>query len=344
MNLFSRYGNLSILGLATALFASGCHGKHNQTQNPVNDSVTQAQADQGTDPASANLAPATYTTTGASDQAGATAGPSDQSGASSAANDASNSTAGEETDQSANFEQPAATAPQPPPPLPVYNQPPCPGDGYIWTPGYWSWAPTGYYWVPGVWVAPPYVGALWTPGYWGFSLGQYAFFPGHWGLHIGFYGGINYGFGYIGVGYEGGYWNNGHFAYNSVYNNVGVNVVHNVYRYNVINRNINQTRVSFNGGRGGVYARPGPAEMAARREPYAPRMAAQVQHAESFRANREQFDEVNHGRPANLAVSRPIEADRNVRPVAAPRPFVGHAVPSRPEGRPAGGGRPEHRP
>ena len=26
-----------------------------------------------------------------------------------------------------------------PPELPVYEQPVCPGDGYIWTPGYWAW-------------------------------------------------------------------------------------------------------------------------------------------------------------------------------------------------------------
>ena len=25
-----------------------------------------------------------------------------------------------------------------PPALPVYTQPICPGDGYIWTPGYWA--------------------------------------------------------------------------------------------------------------------------------------------------------------------------------------------------------------
>ena len=32
-----------------------------------------------------------------------------------------------------------------PPPLPVYDQPPIPGDGYIWTPGYWAWDDnTGY--------------------------------------------------------------------------------------------------------------------------------------------------------------------------------------------------------
>ena len=42
-----------------------------------------------------------------------------------------------------------------PPALPVYAQPPCPTPGYLWTPGYWSYASAGYYWVPGVWVAPP---------------------------------------------------------------------------------------------------------------------------------------------------------------------------------------------
>src|SRR5580700_7132955 len=50
-----------------------------------------------------------------------------------------------------------------PPAIPVYVQPPCPVEGYLWTPGYWAYGDTGYYWVPGVWVAPPRVGLLWTP-------------------------------------------------------------------------------------------------------------------------------------------------------------------------------------
>ena len=76
------------------------------------------------------------------------------------------------------------------------------------------------------------MGALWTPGYWGFYGGRYLFYPGYWGLHIGFYGGINYGFGYVGFGYEGGYWNSGRFFYNRVYNHINVPaVVHNVYNY-----------------------------------------------------------------------------------------------------------------
>jgi WXXGXW repeat (2 copies) len=58
----------------------------------------------------------------------------------------------------------------PPPPLPVYDQPPIPGPGYLWTPGYWDWSDDAddYYWVPGTWVEPPEPGYLWTPGYWRF--------------------------------------------------------------------------------------------------------------------------------------------------------------------------------
>ena len=52
-----------------------------------------------------------------------------------------------------------------PPPLPVYDQPLCPDDGYIWVPGYWAYAEDGYFWVPGTWVLIPEPGYLWTPGY-----------------------------------------------------------------------------------------------------------------------------------------------------------------------------------
>lgn len=54
-----------------------------------------------------------------------------------------------------------------PPELPVYEQPLCPGDGYLWTPGYWADAgdDDGYYWVPGTWVMTPEPGLLWTPAY-----------------------------------------------------------------------------------------------------------------------------------------------------------------------------------
>ena len=59
----------------------------------------------------------------------------------------------------------------------------------------------GYYWVPGVWVHHRELACLWTPGYWGFAGGLYAWHAGYWGPHVGFYGGVNYGFGYSGVGF-----------------------------------------------------------------------------------------------------------------------------------------------
>ena len=142
-----------------------------------------------------------------------------------------------------------------PPELPVYDQPICPGDGYIWTPGYWAYGDDDYYWVPGTWVLAPEVGFLWTPGYWGWGDGGYIFHDGYWGPQIGFYGGINYGFGYFGHGYEGGRWDNGHFFYNRAVTNVNVTVIHNVYETRVAN-NTTVTRVSYNGGNGGVNERP----------------------------------------------------------------------------------------
>src|ERR1700722_10965116 len=99
-----------------------------------------------------------------------------------------------------------------PPALPVYAQPIAPADGYLWTPGYWAYGEEGYFWVPGTWVMAPEVGLLWTPGYWGFAEGAYACHAGYWGPHVGFYGGINYGFGYTGVGFVGGEWHGREFA------------------------------------------------------------------------------------------------------------------------------------
>src|ERR1700722_12274547 len=162
-----------------------------------------------------------------------------------------------------------------PPELPVYEQPICPGDGYIWTPGYWAWDGDDYYWVPGTWVLAPQPGYLWTPAYWGWNGGDYIFYPGYWGPQVGFYGGIDYGYGYGGHGYDGGRWDNGHFFYNRAVNNVNVTVVHNVYETKVADDNRNAPRVSYNGGNGGVNARPTSQEQAATRERHVAPVAAQ---------------------------------------------------------------------
>jgi WXXGXW repeat (2 copies) len=166
-----------------------------------------------------------------------------------------------------------------PPALPVYEQPICPGDGYIWTPGYWAYGDGDYYWVPGTWVMAPQVGFLWTPGYWGWGGNAFFFHEGYWGPRVGFYGGINYGYGYNGRGYEGGRWNNGHFYYNRSVTNVNVTVIHNVYNKNVSHNSYN--RVSYNGGNGGLNARASSQQQAAAREHHIPPVAAQTQHVQA---------------------------------------------------------------
>jgi len=193
-----------------------------------------------------------------------------------------------------------------PPELPVYEQPPVPGPGYLWTPGYWAWGDSDYYWVPGTWVEAPQPGYLWTPGYWGWNDGLYVWNGGYWGPHIGFYGGVNYGYGYGGRGYDGGYWDHGAFRYNSAYSNINNSSVHitNVYNKTVINNN-QSNHVSFNGGHGGIQARPAEAELAAQHEQHLPPVAAQQQHVEAAQANPALRAAANHGHPPVAATARP---------------------------------------
>src|SRR6202795_4445597 len=204
-----------------------------------------------------------------------------------------------------------------PPELPVYEQPLCPGDGYLWTPGYWAYAEDDYYWVPGTWVMAPEVGFLWTPAYWGWGGNGYVFYDGYWGPHVGFYGGVSYGYGYYGEGYEGGRWDNGHFCYKRSVNNWNVTVIHNVYNTTVVN-STRVNRVSYNGGTGGISARPRPQEEAAAREKHIPAVAVQTQHAQAARTNPEQRASVNHGKPAVAATPKPgAFNDRAVVPAKA---------------------------
>src|SRR5271156_1266972 len=198
-----------------------------------------------------------------------------------------------------------------PPALPVYVQPPCPTEGYIWTPGYWAYG-AGYYWVPGVWVAPPRVGLLWTPGYWGFAGGVYGFHAGYWGPHVGFYGGVNYGFGYGGVGFVGGEWRGGHFAYNTAVVNVNSTVIHNTYvNRTVVNNTSVNNRASFNGGPGGTSATPTAEERAAANEPHVQPTSEQMSHEHTASMDKSNFASVNHGRPANPAMSKVGERAEN---------------------------------
>ena len=195
-----------------------------------------------------------------------------------------------------------------PPALPVYVQPVCPAPGYIWTPGYWAYGDDDYYWVPGTWVLAPSPGLLWTPGYWGWSEGVYIWHGGYWGPHVGFYGGINYGFGYGGVGFVGGRWNHGVFAYNTAVTNVNTTVIHNTYiNKTVINNNVTVNRVSFNGGNGGTRARPTSEERIAERDHHIEATHLQAEHEHSARQSRELRASENHGRPSIAATGKPGE-------------------------------------
>lgn len=120
-------------------------------------------------------------------------------------------------------------------------------------PGFWAWRKDvpDYYWVLGTWVKPPRAGFLWTPPYWSRVEGGYAFHDGYWAADVGFYGGIDYHFGYAGEGYQGGYWQQAEFVYNRTANNLGaVEVAHSYER--AIAADGNAMQASFDGGRRGT--------------------------------------------------------------------------------------------
>lgn len=192
-----------------------------------------------------------------------------------------------------------------PPALPVYVQPPIPTPGYMWTPGYWAWDDEDgdYYWVPGAWVPAPQAGVLWTPGYWGWSNGVYAWNAGYWGPHVGFYGGVSYGFGYTGIGFAGGVWIGGAFSYNKYCTNVGGGGgITNVYNKTVIVNNT--TNVSYNGGTGGIQRQPNKEELAASNEHHLPPSNEQTNHQQMARKNPDLKFAKNQGRPSIAATSK----------------------------------------
>ncbi|ABF40355.1 putative membrane protein [Candidatus Koribacter versatilis Ellin345] len=208
-----------------------------------------------------------------------------------------------------------------PPAIPVYEQPLCPGDGYIWTPGYWAWDADidDYYWVPGTWVLAPEVGFLWTPPWWGWEAGVFIFHDGYWGPHVGFYGGINYGFGYFGDGYWGGRWQGGRFFYNREVTRVNVTNITNVYNEHVtINNN---SHVSYHGGEGGIAARPTREQEEWARERHIAPVGPQREHEHAARQNPQLHAKANQGRPPIAATEKPGD-------------FRGHVIPAKEAGAP----------
>jgi hypothetical protein len=202
-----------------------------------------------------------------------------------------------------------------PPVLPVYEQPPCPEPGLMWTPGYWAYGPDGYYWVPGAWVPAPYEGALWTPGYWGWSSGLYVWHLGYWGPHVGYYGGVNYGFGYMGVGFAGGIWRGHDFVYNTAVVRVNTTVIHNTYiDRTVVERNtiVNDRHVAFSGGPGGINHAPSADERVAMNEHHQSPTSFQTQHVNAAMNDHSSYFKSNGGHPQNLAASRPLPVENHL--------------------------------
>jgi len=189
-----------------------------------------------------------------------------------------------------------------PPAIPVYTQPYCPGPGYIWTPGYWDWNGYDYYWVPGTWVLPPRIGFLWTPGYWGYNNGLYVFNDGYWGPTVGFYGGINYGYGYGGRGYYGGRWAGNTFLYNTAVTHVNRNVITTTYAdKQVVAQNTVGSRAGFNGP-GGARLKPTANEQAAAKAEHVAPTSAQRSRAEAAKNDPALSAKNSKGKPKSDAV------------------------------------------
>jgi hypothetical protein len=138
-----------------------------------------------------------------------------------------------------------------------------------------------------------------------------------------FYGGVDYGFGYDGIGYEGGYWKDGGFFYNSAVNNLANVAVTNIYRKAVaMNRTSN---ASFNGGAGGTTAKATPEQLVAQWEHHVAATPEQTRHAEAASKDPALSLSRNHGHPAVAATPRAglfkgrgVVAARPDKPIEAP--------------------------
>ena len=194
-----------------------------------------------------------------------------------------------------------------PPPLPFYFQPASPGDGYLWTPGYWAYddLEAGYYWVPGTWVFAPRPGLLWTPGYWGVEGAYFGWHAGYWGPRVGFYGGIDYGFGFFGIGFSGGYWRGDAFCYNRAVTNITNVSITNVYNGAAPNNQLANSRVSYNGGANGTRLQPNGTELAAAHGPHFGATDEQQRHEQAARSTPALRAAVNQGMPPIAATPRP---------------------------------------
>jgi hypothetical protein len=130
---------LAAASIALTFGVAGCSKTDIQNNGAQNQT---SQTDQSQNPAdTANLAPTDGTQaagTNPQQPAGQAVQQTDQQAAPAVqqASQEQNYSAGY---QNTSYGQPVLQARRPPPPLPQYSQPLCPGNGYLWTPGYWSY-------------------------------------------------------------------------------------------------------------------------------------------------------------------------------------------------------------
>ncbi len=132
------------------------------------------------------------------------------------------------------------------------------------------------------------------------------------------------------------------FAYNTAVVHVNTTVIHNTYVNNTVVNNVTVNRVSFNGGSGGIAARPTPTERAAMTEPHTPPTAAQTSHLHEALRNPQLSAKANGGHPPIAATARPAafsgpgvvgaKGAPPLKPVAAAHPMPANAqmAPSEP--------------
>jgi len=181
----------------------------------------------------------------------------------------------------------------------------------MWSPGYWAWSDDeGYYWVPGTWVRPPNAGALWTPGYWAYEDTGYFWHGGYWGRRVGYYGGLNYGYGYSGSGYDGGRWERGYFRYNAAVNSIPSTGGYRVYSKPPEEQGESR-RESFRGGTSSIHAEPTADERRYQATTHGGLTPEQQHHEAMASAAENQRASMNHGEPPVAAMSRAATLDQH---------------------------------
>jgi len=113
------------------------------------------------------------------------------------------------------------------------------------------------------------------------------------------------------VGFVGGEWRGGHFAYNTAVLNVNTAVVHTTFVDRTVVHEDVGVRTSFNGGPNGTRAVATAQERAAEHEQHVNATSEQIGHEHSAGLDRSNFASENHGRPANAAMSRVGERAEN---------------------------------